>query len=574
MLNYDNLRFDEASRTWRLKEHKSIAYSDGGRTERVLEQAFTSAGDLSSNSYELESWIQDWPTEYHLSRKRAQLVQALNFPRELTVLEVGAGCGAITRPLAERFDHVISIEGNATRARLARLRTEGLDNVVVSAPFQDVGLASPVDLLYCIGVLEYSGAFIEGEADPYRSALEKFASLLSPGGRLVLAIENKFGLRYWQGLPEDHTQGRFDGLEGYLRRPGTAETFGYHGLRERLAEFFPHVEFFFPFPDYKMPRCVVSEELMQHPAVGELMGQLRARDYFERTPKRNARRPDRRFVAPELTADGLAHYLADSFLVVAGKAEAPAGPSAALATLYSEGRRPDFQTVTTITREHQGPLMVTKELQSGLGGYDEGRLQNRKTEELLVPGETLQLLGLRAMARAGFHIDDLVPVVRRWVEFLAASFDARPDAGGLPGSAIDCVPKNLVVDRDHGLHYIDREWEWSEPVSNKLVLIRGLFYLLGESHDDGGAIGWRPTRSLRYYITRLSRAAGIDLTGGDFARFYRVEEEIRAVVYGSAHASVRFWTECPSPHALRRGLLWARYVAALPGRVMGRLLRR
>ena len=39
-----------------------------------------------------ESHIKDWPSEYHLSSKRAQLLSGFEFDRKARVLEVGAGC--------------------------------------------------------------------------------------------------------------------------------------------------------------------------------------------------------------------------------------------------------------------------------------------------------------------------------------------------------------------------------------------------------------------------------------------------------------------------------------------------
>ncbi len=58
--------------------------------------------DPSSLSSELRAAITDWPSQYHLSAKRANLLRP--FAEDLRgkrVLEIGAGYGAITRYLGE-----------------------------------------------------------------------------------------------------------------------------------------------------------------------------------------------------------------------------------------------------------------------------------------------------------------------------------------------------------------------------------------------------------------------------------------------------------------------------------------
>src|SRR3546814_4502158 len=123
--------------------------------------------------------------------------------RSMRVLEVGCGCGAITRHLAENFDHVVSVEGSIERAKLARLRTRDLDTVsIICGPFQEIEFVQKFDAIFCIGVFEYPAAFIAGE-DPYRAALDYFSKMLTDDGILIIAIENQFGLKYFGS--EEHT---------------------------------------------------------------------------------------------------------------------------------------------------------------------------------------------------------------------------------------------------------------------------------------------------------------------------------------------------------------------------------
>ncbi|HSH42405.1 MAG TPA: hypothetical protein VK973_09825, partial [Arenicellales bacterium] len=63
--------------------HESVAgfsYSDGSDVELYLKNVLETAEDLGSCSVELEAAIHDWPTEYHLSSQRANLVRGLSLP--------------------------------------------------------------------------------------------------------------------------------------------------------------------------------------------------------------------------------------------------------------------------------------------------------------------------------------------------------------------------------------------------------------------------------------------------------------------------------------------------------------
>ena len=120
---------EDASSVWLLQGHDRFAYTDGVASEQYLEKVFLASKDLSSRSSELESHIKDWSSEYQLTTKRAQLLSGFEFDRSMKVLEVGCGCGAITRYLGKTFDSVVSVEGSIARARLARLRTRDLPSV-------------------------------------------------------------------------------------------------------------------------------------------------------------------------------------------------------------------------------------------------------------------------------------------------------------------------------------------------------------------------------------------------------------------------------------------------------------
>ncbi|HUU39840.1 MAG TPA: class I SAM-dependent methyltransferase, partial [Desulfatiglandales bacterium] len=183
-------------------------YSDGDHTEEYLKDAMIKARDLSSQSLELEEKIVDWVSEYHLSSQRANLLRGLNFEGIRNALELGCGCGAITRYLGELGINVDAVEGNFRRAEITKLRCRDLENVTVThANFNDLIFPKDgYDAIFLIGVLEYAKRFLP-TAEDHKDAAIKIMSLaksaLKAEGLLFVAIENRMGLKYWMGASED-----------------------------------------------------------------------------------------------------------------------------------------------------------------------------------------------------------------------------------------------------------------------------------------------------------------------------------------------------------------------------------
>src|SRR5438445_2173035 len=237
----------------------AAAFRDG--SEAQVAALVQQATDLSSMSDQLFGAAATWPQLYHLASSRANILRALDLPRSAAVLEVGAGCGAISRYLGETCDLVDAVEPSLERARVARRRTRDLRNVEVFVGDATHIPAEPAyDLVVVVGVLEYSGAGA-AEAGPYLAFLSRLGSALRDGGTLIIAIENRLGVKYLAGSPEDHTGRVYDSIEGYIRGATEARTFSRAELEELLGRSGFTPSFLSVFPDYKLARAVLSDEL-------------------------------------------------------------------------------------------------------------------------------------------------------------------------------------------------------------------------------------------------------------------------------------------------------------------------
>ena len=532
----ENDLVEDACSVWRLESHGEFGYSDGAGSEQYLRDVFRNAKDLGSSSAELEACIKDWPSEYHLSAKRAQLLSGFSFDRSLRALEVGCGCGAITRYLGENFDQVISVEGNINRARLARQRTRDLGSVsVICAPFQDIRFSQKFDIIFCIGVLEYSASFIEG-TDAYDAALRHLADMLTPDGMVVVAIENQFGLKYFNGAREDHLGARFEGLEGYYRNPGVARTFGKAELETRLRKYFSRVEFYYPYPDYKIPDCVLSGEFLASGRAGEIVSQMRSRDYSE--PARVLW--DEASTVLELNRNGMLEFFSNSFIVLAGRHTLQGAKFDQLGILYSSGRKPAYTTQSRILKGDAGEIRVEKRRVHDRLAVEPGPLTLVETDSSWHDGcSVLTLVTLRALSRKR-TITEIFEPCRQWVDLLRGDSEMRDGVSWLDGAHIDSLWGNAYVS-GRECRLIDREWVWSESVRMNVVLIRAIYDFLSRIETISPYPRALSASSGQSVIGDIAAALGERPTEEDFAEFIRIESEISWIVSGMSRSKQEFY---------------------------------
>ncbi len=253
-----------------------------------------------------------WPVLYHLSDIRGNIVDWIPFTKEDSVLEIGAGCGAITGVLAKHAGHVDCIELSRARSLVNAERHKEFDNIKITVGnFQDIekDIEKKYDYITLIGVLEYAASYINSKT-PYDEFLNIIKSHLKPTGKIIIAIENKYGLKYWAGCREDHLGTYFSGIEGYVG-VDSVKTFSKNGLIKLLTTAgLEDLSFYYPYPDYKLPLSIYSDDFLPQPK--SLINNFRNFD------------SDRMLIFDEskvfdnLIEDGMFDIFSNSFLVIAG----------------------------------------------------------------------------------------------------------------------------------------------------------------------------------------------------------------------------------------------------------------
>ena len=99
-----------------------------------------------------------WPILYHLSDIRQNIISWIPFNKEDDILEIGAGCGAITGTLATQAKSVTCIELSKKRSLINAYRNRERNGInILVGNFEDIEktLTKQYDYITLIGVYEY-----------------------------------------------------------------------------------------------------------------------------------------------------------------------------------------------------------------------------------------------------------------------------------------------------------------------------------------------------------------------------------------------------------------------------------
>ena len=281
-------------------------YSDGDIEDELLKIV-----KFHTNYEEILANDSRWPILYHLSPIRQNIINWYPFKEHASCLEIGGGCGAITGALCDSLKEVKVVELSKRRASINFERHKHYENLeIIVANLNDIKFDQKFDYITLNGVLEYAGSFTKTD-EPYKDFLKQIKKYLKPNGKLIIAIENRYGLKYFAGAKEDHTAKVFDGITGYKDNK-TIRTFGKKELEDLLLESGYHEqEFYYPHPDYKMPLEIYSQNWLPDPSL-----------YISKTPNFDQERYDL-FCEQEayrgIIENNQFEFFANSFLVICGE---------------------------------------------------------------------------------------------------------------------------------------------------------------------------------------------------------------------------------------------------------------
>ena len=461
---------DPNTSVWILEEQHNFSYSDGDGIENYLLDSIRSCQDKSTSSTQLTKFIRDWPTLYHLSRRRSNIIRSFStYLKGKNVLEIGCGCGALSRYLGEIGANLFAVEGSPRRALITRERCKDLANVEVVAATSDLvsGLRE-FDVVILNGVLEYSTMFM-GVNGPSILLGNSFKQLTN-SGILILAIENQLGLKYFSGQPEDHAGQPMYGINNSYRE-GEFKTWGKIELTDLLKEAgFETVDQFIPLPDYKLPISVITPFGWENFA-SELSSL--AVDSVLEDPQRT---PYDLFSLEKAYLNtwrnGLAGDLANSFLMVANKSHLPSKivPSETLAFQFKDDQKIGLNRGIEIIKN--GNSIFTKSFPLDSQANES---YSQISEFVFIRSYWFELLEI--VNRPNWSMEEVLVWFRNWISALLLLLDpAITKDWNLSVSARfwEMTPLNTYRDKNGTIQFSEIKNDSPEKIPFSLVVYHGI----------------------------------------------------------------------------------------------------
>lgn len=484
-----------------------------------------------------------WTAMYQLAESRANVIEWLDLPKQAKVLELGAGCGAITSALLKKGARVTCQEENTHYCRLNAKRHEKKELTIYAMPFGqcEAQLADDFDAAVLIGAAL--------SADRAQQLLRTVRAHLKPGGILVLATENKFGLKYWAGNKEVHTRRYFAGLEN-----AGIQLYSGRALKDLLAQTgFARQEFYYPYPDYRFALDIYSDRHL--PKKGELNYNI-ANYEDDRLLLF-----DEQKVYDSIIEEGQFPFFSNSYLCLAADDGETGIKQETEYVRYASDRSRELAVRTDIdgSRVCKRPIYpqgaahiahIAKAYERLCRQYEHTDLKfNRCRLHVQDGGENyaeFEYLHAKALqtqieqAVAAGHLKKVFDILQKMMQYIRNSSKTSPFAvteefirvfGNITGisvlrdavcsevSDVDLILPNILTGDDGTWHVIDYEWTFFFPIPQDFVIYRTLFFLNHENPENEGLT-----------MDRLLEAAGI--TQEEAAVYAQMEEGFQRYVTG------------------------------------------
>lgn len=494
-----------------LHELKSACYQDTAKAKRIAGYIRDTKGNdylqalRGETDFEVFCCLSDFPIG---------LLGWYPFRPGSSVLEMGGNFGERTGALLRACGHVTVTEPSFLRAQGICERYPEADHLEVYAgAWEELPSEGAFDYIVVAGGLETAGKGSE-DLREYVEYIGKLKTLLRPGGILLVAVENRYGLRYFCGERERHTGRPFAGIGHTMQGAG-----GRPFSKAELMEIFhradmAYVKFYYPLPDYRMPQLVYTDAHLPEANIYErLILYHEAKDTLVADEKKLYR---------DIISNGVFPFFANSYLPECGLKEngsnvsyvalsTDRGRDKAMATAIHENgivtKHPVFEVGRAYVR---GLLKKAGRLRDHHVPVLEQRWDGAGISMPYVPSRTLAM-HLRHCVRENLQefyelLDRLWEIILVSSEHVPAELNALSDRRDLPWgpilreASIELIPVNCFYDGGE-LLYFDQEYV-RENYPAKYVLFRAIYYIYV---FDPGAEAYVPIQSLkeRYGLVEL-----------------------------------------------------------------------
>lgn len=527
VLGNAQFNFCEDRRIYVRSSGSTIKYSFAESSYRKVFKIITRATDKRLFSREILNAIDTKALKYDLSPRRANVLRQIKgLNSSVRVLEFGAGCGVITRYLAELGCEVDAVERSPIKASITSARVSECQNVAVfCSDFADLSFAGEYDMATLLSTIE-SPHHQFTEKESFQRRLAVAAQAINKDGILVIAINNQLALKSSTGGGARHHTPSHGPEDKY--QPGQLNALGKQHLVSALESCgFNYIFFNYPFPDYNLPEAIVSQAGLDCPIFNET-DIVCERDL---SPDQTIHKSDTSAICDSFSRDLSGGARSKSFLVFAQRNQNDRWiQKELLAEVYTDNRSPAFNVGTSFIKKNKNIFVKKRHLSENLGVVASPYISLRLTTEEYIKGNLLTSL-VKSYLEMGDEIGAL-HLLRRWSAFLA-----RESVNGLlPPDYLDAIPQNFIVTYDNTLSIFDREWVLDTEIERGLVIVRGVFSIVNCSTMGKYFSGSCSEEKARRLCSSLGFSMDFDQYWG---KAMECNQWLSQVVYGYEYGKVK-----------------------------------
>lgn len=437
---------------------------------------------------------------YYLSSSSQNILNWYPFEKEDTILEIGGDLGQLTEVFIENCKEVVTIEPNLIKAKAIAKRYENEENLeIIASCLTNIKLEKKFDYIVLIGIIPKIKE-IMGQNMNLTEILKYLEQYLSGNGKFLIAVDNKFGLRYFVGNPDNILNKKFKSIIGYNNEEQKIETFTKSTLESKLKEIGYKVNFYYPLPDYKMPNVIFSDEqLPEYNSIDKY------NPYFteKSTILMNEIDVFREILKNE---EEMFTFFANSFLIEVSKNDIPIKYKY---ISFNNMRKEEFRLITKITDEYVEKQVVNDKAESHYKNIKKNikllNEENIKTVDYETEGKIkskyinkeLLLNNLITKALEEENNDLIEEIMNQYIETLNINtYQEKDYQKTIFGKYnIEIEDKEIIKDMhfhknglwdmtfkncfyiDKELYFFDQEWE-EENLPSEYILYRSILYTI------------------------------------------------------------------------------------------------
>lgn len=202
------------------------------------------------------------------AEERQNIVDFFPIKQSDNVLEINSECGVVTSKLAEKCGIVTSVEVDEVYCDAAKALNRHFSNINFKNTDVESYIAECQEKFDFIFIINRLYEIVNNDL------IEKILNLLSESGKMIIATDNKLGMKYWAGCQESLNGGFFVGIENYQLLNTDKRLYSKKEIERFLKKSgVQNYTFFYPYPDYKFPVSIFSDKRL--PGIGELDNNIR-----------------------------------------------------------------------------------------------------------------------------------------------------------------------------------------------------------------------------------------------------------------------------------------------------------